>query len=342
MARRPSLRLADIDYELPEAAVAQVPVEPREAARMLVVEGEGYAHRRVHDLPEILQPGDVVVANDTRVRAARVMALRKGGGRAEVLFLKPASAGAWEALVRPSRKLPPGSQVRAGETAIELGPVLEEGRRLVRILEGTVEGLLAAVGEVPLPPYVRQPLPDRERYQTVYARRPGSSAAPTAGLHITAGLQRRLAQRGVGWATVDLEVGIDTFRPVREEDPTRHRMHAERYEVSPATVGAIAEARARGGRVMAVGTTTVRALESAASEGGLEAGAGESRLYIRPGYAFSVVDLLLTNFHAPRSTLLLLLAAVMGDRWREAYRVALSEGYRFLSLGDAMLAQVPR
>ena len=338
------MRLADIDYDLPEDAIAQVPVEPRDGARLLVVDGTRYQHRTVSDLPGLLRPCDLVVANETRVRPARVSARRTSGGAVEILFLRPASGrgeeGWWEALVRPARRLKVGEVVEAEGHPVEIGAPSGDGARLVRAVDGDAGRVMAAAGTVPLPPYVRRSLDDPDRYQTVYARRAGSAAAPTAGLHLTADLLERLHQAGVGWATVDLEVGLDTFRPVREDDPGDHVIHSERWRVPPETVAAVDAARTAGGRVVAVGTTTVRALETAASGGALVAGAGESRLYIRPGHTFRAVDVLLTNFHAPRSTLLVLLTAVMGPRWREAYEVALAAGYRFLSLGDAMLVPV--
>ena len=336
------MRLADIDYDLPPEAVAQRPAEPRDSARLLVVGDEGYDHLQVHDLPELLRPGDLVVVNDTKVRRARVVGRRASGATAEILFLRPAVGGWWEALVRPGRRLRPGDRVSVNGREVEIGDRCGDGRRLVRGLGTKVEDVMADAGVLPLPPYVKSPLPDPLRYQTVYARRAGSAAAPTAGLHFTGELCRRLAERGVAWAAVDLEVGVDTFRPVRSDDPRDHAIHTERWRLPPSTVQAVDDARRAGGRVVAVGTTTVRALETAASRGRLEPGAGESRLYIQPGFRFRVADLLFTNFHAPRSTLLVLLAGVMGERWREAYAVALEQGYRFLSFGDAMLVRVPR
>lgn len=317
------------DYLLPEASVAQQPVEPRSSARLLDATDPSGAvvHRRVADLPALVGPGDVIVVNDTRVIPARLALRRDGGGQAEVLLLEPRDGDVWEALVRPGRKLPPGAVLSLeGEPVVEVGDRLDEGRRLVRLLD---PGLPARVGAVPLPPYIHAPLADPERYQTVYAAHPGSVAAPTAGLHFTPEVLEGCRQAGAEVAYVDLTVGLDTFRPVTAERPEDHVIHTESYRVPATTMEATARAR----RVIAVGTTTVRALESAAG-GDLE---GRTALFIRPGYQFRVVDALLTNFHLPRSSLLLLLAAFCGPRWRDLYAAGLADGYRFLSFGDAML-----
>ncbi|HEX9993751.1 MAG TPA: tRNA preQ1(34) S-adenosylmethionine ribosyltransferase-isomerase QueA [Acidimicrobiales bacterium] len=326
------------DYGLPPSAIAQVPAEPRSAARLLVDGGPGRppAHRTVADLPDLVGPGDVLVVNDTRVIPAR-LALRKAtGGEAEVLLLEPHPAGGWEALVRPGRRLPPGTVLRPDAAddgfAAVVGEDLGDGRRRVDLClpPGLAEAdALARHGAVPLPPYLTGGLPDPERYQTVYAAHPGSVAAPTAGLHLTPEVLDRCRERGALVATVDLSVGIGTFRPVTVDDPAEHRMHAERYRVPAATMDACRAAR----RVVAVGTTTVRALEAAAATGDLE---GRTDLFVRRGFPFRVVGALLTNFHLPRSSLLLLVDAFVGDRWRDLYATALADGYRFLSFGDAM------
>lgn len=334
------MRLAEIDYDLPSEAIAQVPAEPRDSARLLLIRSGSYEHCLVSDLPDVLRRGDLLVVNETRVRSARVRGTRPSGAKAEVLLLRGRGDGWWEALVRPGRRLRPGSRIGVGAETLVVGDAIPGGRRLVRAERGDVAAVMAQAGEVPLPPYVRVPLADSERYQTVYSRLERSAAAPTAGLHFTQALRDRLATAEIGWATVDLQVGVDTFQPVRDEDPLEHQMHAERWSVPAETVAAIEQARLSGGRVVAVGTTTVRALESAATGGQLEPGEGDTRLYIVPGHEFRAVDALLTNFHAPRSSLLMLLTAVMGCRWREAYCVALREGYRFLSLGDAMIVAV--
>jgi S-adenosylmethionine:tRNA ribosyltransferase-isomerase len=326
--------MADFDYRLPEAAIAQVPVEPRDAARLLVAVGGAPAHRRVSDLADLLHAGDLLVVNTTRVLPARLHLRKATGGAAEVLLLEPCGPGPddWEALVRPGRRLPPGSVLASltGEPLVAVGAPSADGAvRRVRLL-----GDPWACGEVPLPPYLHQGIADPERYQTVYADRPGSVAAPTAGLHLTTAVIERCRAKGVGFATVDLAVGLDTFRPVTVADPADHQMHTEAYRISEQTWTACEEARAAGGRVVAVGTTTVRALEAATETGRLE---GRTALFIRPPRRVRSVDVLMTNFHLPRSSLLLLVEAFAGPGWRELYRLALEDGYRFLSFGDAML-----
>lgn len=337
----------ELDYDLPPERIAQVPVEPRHAARLLVDRGPDRPpeHRRVLDLPGLLDPGDLLVVNDTRVRRARLALVRPTGGAAEVLLLEDLGGGRWEALVRPSRKVAPGTVLTApaADLAVRVDDDLGGGRRHVAVLRGEPE----AVGQVPLPPYIRARPGDPERYQTVYARRAASAAAPTAGLHLSGEVLSALADRGVAVATVELVVGLDTFRPIATDRVEDHPMHTEAFTVPAATAEAVARTRADGGRVVAVGTTVVRALESAA------AGRGErTDLFIRPGYQFRAVDRLLTNFHVPRTTLLALVAAFVGDRWRALYDAALAydpsgedpagdgrrrQGYRFLSFGDAML-----
>jgi S-adenosylmethionine:tRNA ribosyltransferase-isomerase len=299
--------------------------------------GGAVEHRRVRDLPELLLPGDVLVVNDTKVLPARLHLHKATGGRVEVLLLQPSGDGHWEALVRPGRRVPPGTRLLPAEDGmghdltVEVEDDLGGGRRRVRLLtdDGDELAALDTHGEVPLPPYITTPLADSDRYQTVYAARPGSVAAPTAGLHLTAELLDRCRARGVEIATVELDVGLDTFRPITAERPEDHCMHSERYRVPARTMDACTRAR----RVVAVGTTTVRALESAA----LGVHEGRTDLFIHGDYPFGVVDLLLTNFHLPRSSLLLLLDAFAGERWRELYATALDEGYRFLSFGDAMV-----
>jgi S-adenosylmethionine:tRNA ribosyltransferase-isomerase len=321
---------ADLDYPLPAASIAQVPVEPRDAARLLVDEGPDRppAHRHVADLPDLLVPGDLLVVNDTRVRPARLRLHKPTGGHVEVLLLEERDFGVWEALVRPSRKVPPGTTLRGdddGALAVEVGDDLGDGLRLV-----TVHGDLTTAGEVPLPPYIHAALADPERYQTVYARRPLSAAAPTAGLHLTDQVLERCRAKGVTVMTLELAVGLDTFKPLAVDHLDEHVMHSEAYAVPAAVLAAVEAAP----RVVAVGTTVVRALESAAATGRLE---GRTDLFITPGFEFKCVDVLLTNFHVPRTTLLALIAAFIGPRWRDLYALALAEGYRFLSFGDAML-----
>ena len=324
--------MAEFDYHLPPTSIAQVPADPRESARLLVaLDPDRPEHRRVADLPDLLGPGDVMVVNETRVRPSRLVLRKPTGGQVEVLLLEPAGeAGAWEARVRPGRRSPAGTVLAPEPGApplVEVGAATGrgDGSRIVRVL-GDLDGHAV----VALPPYITTPLDDPERYQTVYARAPGSVAAPTAGLHLSADVLDRCRQRGADVHAVDLAVGLATFRPVQAKRAEDHVMHDERYTVPAATLEACRAAR----RVVAVGTTTVRALEAAAASGHLE---GRTRLFIHGDYRFRVVDALLTNFHLPRSSLLLLLAAFAGPGWRRLYDVALAEGYRFLSFGDAML-----
>jgi S-adenosylmethionine:tRNA ribosyltransferase-isomerase len=346
------------DFHLPDERIAQEPA-PRGESRLLVLAappGSAGRHRRIADLPELLSPGDLLVVNDTRVIPARLFGRRLladggEGGRVELLLIervdrRGASGGTdWEALARPGRKAAPGARFRFEDgLEVEVVARLGDGRRLVRFSE-PVEPHLERLGHVPLPPYVKRPdrPEDRQRYQTVFAREPGAIAAPTAGLHFTLELLERLAARGVETARVTLHVGIGTFKPVTAELVHEHVMDEERYEVPEATAAAIAEARRRGGRVVAVGTTVVRTLESAARDdrpGEVAAGAGRTGLFIYPGFRFRVADALLTNLHLPRSTLLMLVSAFAGrERVLAAYREAVEQGYRFYSYGDAMLTE---
>jgi S-adenosylmethionine:tRNA ribosyltransferase-isomerase len=334
--------LADFDYHLPERAIAQRPVEPRDAARLLVdapLAGGRVAHRTVADLPDLVRPGDVLVVNTTRVLPARLRLRKPSGGEVEVLLLERDPGGEWEALVRPSRRVRPGTRLAAGpDLEVEVGGEgAGDGTRRVtlRVAEGEDElAVLDRHGIVPLPPYIHIPLADPERYQTVFAERPGSVAAPTAGLHLTPQVLARCREAGARVEPVDLRVGMGTFRPMSAPKVEDHHMHAERFAVPAATLAACEAARAGGGRVVAVGTTSVRALESAAASGELE---GRTELFIHRPWAPRLVDVLLTNFHLPRSSLLVLLDALVGPRWRDLYAEALAEGYRFLSFGDAML-----
>jgi S-adenosylmethionine:tRNA ribosyltransferase-isomerase len=327
------------DYDLPPGAIAQTPVEPRHSSRLLVSidPSSPPRHRRVSDLPDLLGEGDLLVVNTTRVLPARLRLTKRSGGAAEVLLLEPDGgnddSADWTALVRPGRRLPAGTVLRRGERdVVEVGEAVGDGRRRVRLLPGdqAVRDLLDAYGTVPLPPYIHETLADTSRYQTVYADRVGSVAAPTAGLHLSHEVLARCRARGVAIAEVDLAVGLGTFRPLTAAQVEDHVMHRERYQVPQATMEACRQAA----RVVAVGTTTVRALESAAATGRLS---GDTGLYIHGAYRFSVVDILLTNFHQPRSSLLVLLEAFYGPQWRDLYRLALADGYRFLSFGDAML-----
>jgi len=331
------VRLDDLDYGLDPALIAQVPIEPRDAAKLLVDRGRADPdHRHVTDLPELLQPGDLLVVNETKVIPARLRLLRGSGGASEVLLLEPQDAArrAWEALVRPARKLRQGEHLFTadGTALIEVGDRTAAGDTFVVTLlgEGDPLDILAAYGEMPLPPYIHTRLERPDRYQTVFANEPGSAAAPTAGLHLTDHVFGALHERGIPTATVELVVGLDTFAPVTEDDPLTHRMHSERYRVPAATWAAVADAR----RVVAVGTTSVRALESAAATGQLD---GRTELFLHAGSDIAVVDLLMTNFHMPRTTLLMMIEAFIGTRWRDLYAEAMTHSYRFLSFGDAML-----
>lgn len=331
------MHLDEFDYPLPEELIAQEPAEPRDSARLLVDRGSaGVDHHRVSDLDELLVDGDLLVVNDSRVIPARLRLARHSGGAAEVLLLEPRGDDrrVWEAMVRPARKLRGGERLvtSTGVELIEIGARTPAGDTSeVTILgEGDPLEMLVAHGEMPLPPYITTPLREQERYQTVYAAEPASAAAPTAGLHFTPELLTRLADRGVEMARVELVVGLDTFKPVSIDDPRHHPMHSERYRVTDDVLERCRAAR----RVVAVGTTSVRALESAATFGSLE---GRTRLFIHRPYEWKVVDLMMTNFHLPRTTLLMMIDAFVGARWRRMYLEAIAERYRLLSFGDAML-----
>lgn len=328
---------SDFHYHLPDGAIAQSAVEPRDAARLLDTR-DGSDHL-IAQLPSLLRAGDVVVVNSTRVRRARLEAVKETGGVVEVLLLRPHDAAGWQALVRPGRRVRRGTRLQAGPVWFVVRHGLGDGVMVLDVESGSVEEAVEAVGRVPLPPYFHGTLQDPERYQTVYARREASAAAPTAGLHFTPELLTRLGEAGIGLVTVDLEIGLDTFRPIATAQVADHIIHRERVLVDEEAVAGIGEARRRGGRVVAVGTTVVRSLETAAAGGELRPFDGHTDLFITPGYRFRVVDLLLTNFHVPASTLVVLVAAFMGPGWRDAYSVALERGYRFLSFGDAMLAE---
>lgn len=343
------MRTDELDYELPPEAIAQRPLPERDASRLLVLSRTNgtVTHRTIRDLPELLQRGDLLVLNRSRVFAARLVGRRAGGGEAEVLLLAPRSEPeAWDALVRPGKRLRPGATITVSDDlrVVVQGEATDaDGRRTVVLRSPDPQAALERHGRVPLPPYLRRDPDelDRERYQTVYAREVGSVAAPTAGLHFTPRLFEALAARGIGLAEVVLHVGTGTFRPIRAEHVEDHVLPAEAYEVPVEAAEAVRETRARGGRVVAVGTTVVRTLESACErDGTVRAGRGHTLLVIRPGHPFRAVDVLLTNFHLPRSSLLLLVASFAGrDAVLAAYREALAQGYRFFSYGDAMLVQ---
>jgi S-adenosylmethionine:tRNA ribosyltransferase-isomerase len=332
------MRLSDFDYTLPPELIAQVPAARRDASRLLVVGRDSLCHRRFPDLGALLRAGDLLVLNDTRVIKARLMGEKDSGGRAEVLVERIEGEFVARCQVRVSKPLVVGRTVTVGPHVLAVQGREGEFYRL-RFPEPVLE-VLESQGEVPLPPYIERPAgaDDARRYQTVYGTRPGAIAAPTAGLHFTEAMLESLSARGIETAKVTLHVGAGTFQPVRTDDLSRHRMHFERYEISTSAAAAIAGCRARGGRVVAVGTTVVRTLEAAAREdGAVAAVAGETDLFITPGYRFRVVDALLTNFHLPKSTLLMLISAFGGfERVRAAYAAAVAERYRFFSYGDAM------
>lgn len=333
------MRTDELDYDLPEAAIAQVPMEPRDAARLLVDRGPGHqpGHHLVAELADLLAPGDLLVMNTTRVLPARVPIRRPSGGSGELLLLHEREGGWWEALCRPARKLRRGDVVEAAAGGLHfvIGDDVGDGRKLVcPQCDGPLLDALGHAGEMPLPPYISTRLEDQERYQTVFSQRPASAAAPTAGLHLTPRVFERLADRGVATATVELVVGLDTFRPLSTDVVEDHVIHTEQYHVPEATWEEVQRTRRAGGDVVAVGTTSVRALESRAARGEV---AGRTDLFITPGFRFDVVDRLVTNFHLPRTSLLALVQAFVGPRWRELYAVAIEDGYRFLSFGDAQL-----
>ena len=336
------LTIHDFDYELPESLIAQTPAEPRDASRLLALDRRTGAvhHQFFSQILEHIRPGDLLIANDTRVIPARLLGKRADtGGGVEVFLLHRRSQDTWEVLVKPGKKMRPGQKVWFDDSlSCEVQDVTEFGGRVVRFLyEGLFETVLDRLGETPLPPYIHQKLTDPDRYQTVYARERGSAAAPTAGLHFTPTLMDKVKKMGADFAFVTLNIGLGTFRPVRIENIAEHVMHREFYSVPPETVERIQETKRRGGRIVAVGTTAVRTLESAAASGQLAAGSGWSELFIYPGYEFRVIDALITNFHLPQSTLLMLVSAFAGrENVLAAYREAVREQYRFFSFGDAM------
>lgn len=333
------MRSDELDYALPAELIAQRAAEPRDSARLLVLDRSNgsVSHHVFRELPALLSDGDLLVVNDTRVLPVRVRARRATGGAVEVLLLEPAGDGLWEALVRPYRRIGEGETVTAGGLQLTVEGRLGEGRVLVRpTAEGSLEAALEQVGEMPLPPYITEPLDDPARYQTIYARAAGSAAAPTAGLHFTRELWDAVAA-GHEIVPVTLDVGLDTFRPLQVDVVEEHPIHSERYRVPVATADAVGRALAEGRRVVAVGTTTVRVLETVFGDprGELE---GRTRLLITPGHRFRATGAMVTNFHLPRSSLLALVMAFAGiERTRDLYRTAVNERYRFYSFGDATL-----
>jgi S-adenosylmethionine:tRNA ribosyltransferase-isomerase len=339
------LKTSDFDYDLPESSIAQTPAEPRDSSRLLVLHRDSgeLEHRIFRDVTDYLNAGDLLVLNQTRVIPARIYARKETGGRVELLLLRRRDELTWEALVG-------GKGLRVGRMArVEDGPEvqiiaeLDGSERLIKFSE-PIEPYFSKVGNVPLPPYIHEKLDDPERYQTVYAKEPGSAAAPTAGLHFTPRLLEELQVKGVKIAYVTLHVGLDTFAPVNEERPEEHKIHSEWCELTLETADLVSHTKQSGGRVIAVGTTSVRTLESAASlqspisNSPISAFTGSTSLFILPGYQFKIVDAMITNFHLPKSTLLMLVSAFAGrERILETYEVAVKEGYRFYSFGDAML-----
>ncbi|MDO8314260.1 MAG: tRNA preQ1(34) S-adenosylmethionine ribosyltransferase-isomerase QueA [Rugosibacter sp.] len=332
------LTLADFDYALPQRLIAQAPLAQRSASRLLNASGKTLLDQRISDLPSVLQPGDLLVMNDSRVMHARLQGVKATGGQVEVLVERILSSNDVLAQVRASKSPKTGSRLIL-EGLLDVEVLGREGEFYRLRLPGEALETIEAHGRLPLPPYIARAAvaPDETRYQTVYARETGSVAAPTAGLHFDEDLLAKVRAQGVTIAYVTLHVGAGTFQPVRTQTLAEHHMHTERYTISPATAEAIAETKARGGRVIAVGTTTLRALESAATGRDVKVGAGETAIFITPGFEFQVVDALLTNFHLPKSTLLMLVSAFAGVKEiRAAYRHAIEQGYRFFSYGDAM------
>lgn len=341
------MKTSDFYYDLPEELIAQDPLEDRSSSRLLVLDrktGER-EHRVFWELAEFLNPGDCLVVNNTRVIPARLMGVKEGTGAGiEVLLLKRCEDNVWETLVKPGKKARPGARISFGDGLLvgEVLEVVEEGNRRIRFTyEGIFEEILDRLGQMPLPPYITHQLKDKNRYQTVYAKHEGSAAAPTAGLHFTPELLKGIEEKGVKLAHVTLHVGLGTFRPVKVEDVTQHHMHSEFYMIEEEQAKLINETRAAGGRVICVGTTSCRTLESAADEAGvLHAGSGWTDIFIYPGYRFKMMDALITNFHLPESTLLMLVSAFAGkEQVMAAYKEAVEEKYRFFSFGDAMLVK---
>lgn len=338
------MKLTDFDYELPEELIAQTPVEPRNSSRLMVLDpvDESIEHRHFYDLKEYLEPGDTLIFNDTRVMPARLLGWREGtGGKVEVFLLRRIDGDTWETLVKPGRKAREGQVVRfSDELTCTVQETTDFGGRIVKFsYEGIFEEILDRLGETPLPPYIHEKLTDRERYQTVYSREQGSAAAPTAGLHFTKEQMAGLKEMGINLGFVTLHVGLGTFRPVSVENVEEHVMHKEYYSISQETADLIKATKAAGKRVIAVGTTSIRTLESAATGVGEIAGRTDwTNIFIYPGYEFKIVDGIITNFHLPKSTLIMLISAFAGREFvLKAYEQAVKDRYRFFSFGDAMM-----
>ena len=335
----------DFYYDLPQELIAQHPIEPRDHSRLMVFDREtgGISHRRFYELDKLLRPGDLLVMNDSRVIPARLYGEKEGTGAAvELLLLKQISSDTWETLAKPGKRLKKGARITfaGGLLKAEIIETIDDGNRIVKFFfEGSFYELLERIGQMPLPHYITAELEDAERYQTVYSRELGSAAAPTAGLHFTNELLERLHGMGVGTAFVTLHVGLGTFRPVKEDNIEDHKMHVEHYQLPEETAALINETKKNGGRVIAVGTTSCRTLESSASKNGcIKADEDNTGIFIYPGYRFKVLDGLITNFHLPESTLVMLVSAMIGrDNVMRCYETAIAERYRFFSFGDAML-----
>ena len=339
-----TMDIKDFDYELPQELIAQDPLEDRSSSRLMVLDkktGE-ISHRIFHDIIDELNPGDCLVINDTKVIPARLYGVKEDtGAKVEVLLLKREADDVWEVLVKPGKKCRPGAKLSFGDGLLkaEVLEVIDDGNRKIRFsYEGIFEEILDQLGQMPLPPYITHELKDKNRYQTVYAKYEGSAAAPTAGLHFTKELLEKIREKGVIIASVTLHVGLGTFRPVKVENVLEHHMHSEYYRVEPEEAKKINDAKAAGGRIIAVGTTSCRTLESATGEDGiLRAGCGWTEIFIYPGYQFKMIDALITNFHLPKSTLVMLVSALAGrEHILAAYKEAVRDKYRFFSFGDTM------
>ena len=339
------MKTSDFNFDLPQELIAQDPLEDRSSSRLMVLNKESgeIAHRIFHDITEYLHPGDCLVINDTKVIPARLIGTKEDtGAHIEILLLKRKENDVWETLVKPGKKCRPGARVvfGNGELKAEIVDVLEDGNRLVHFeYEGIFEEVLDRLGQMPLPPYITHKLQDKNRYQTVYAKNEGSAAAPTAGLHFTPELLEKVKEMGVNIAHVTLHVGLGTFRPVKVDDVSKHHMHTEFYQVTKEEADKINKAKQAGGRIVCVGTTSCRTIESAADENGvLKPGQGDTDIFIYPGYSFKMMDVLITNFHLPESTLLMLVSALAGkEQVMRVYEEAVQERYRFFSFGDAMI-----
>ena len=337
------LKTSDFYYDLPEELIAQTPVEPRDSSRLLVFDraSDKISHKHFRDVYDLLNKGDLLVINTTKVYPARIFAHTEHGGKVEVLLLKRQNLTDWEVLVKPGKKCKEGVVLKINdELSVEIISRTEEGGRIVRfIFDGVFEDILSKVGEMPLPPYIREKLKNQDRYQTVYCKQEGSAAAPTAGLHFTKELIQKLKDKGVEFAEVTLNVGLGTFRPVKVDDLKDHVMHVEHFEITPENASKINDAKRAGRRVIAVGTTSVRTLESAANpDGTVNAISGDTGIFIYPPYKFKVIDSLITNFHLPESTLIMLVSALSTrEKTLEIYKTAVEERYRFFSFGDSMM-----